>query len=106
MIDLFGKENASPRASLAMSHASLMLENGTAAEDESARAALFKKHASFKNYPKDHGFYVAKLTLDGIWLISAYGGAAIVQPKNYFAAPDVKAVVPEARELAAAMPTQ
>jgi len=141
MIDVFGSKNASSRASLAMSHASLMLENGTmaeaacrigdglgdpenppcarlvisgtmskvvpgSAEDESARAALFEKHPSFKNYPKDHGFYVAKLTLDGIWLISAYGGAAIVQPKDYFAAPDVKAVVPEAREPAATMLTQ
>merc|ERR1719313_919017 len=123
MIDLFGKENASPRASLALSFASLMLDNGTAAEaacrigdglgdpenppcarlvisgtmtkvqtgsaeDEAARAVLFERHASFKNYPKDHGFYVAKMTIDSVWLISAYGGAAIVQPEDYFGAPE------------------
>merc|ERR1719313_989962 len=140
MIDLFGSEGAgaSARASLALSHASLMLDNGTAAEaacrigdglgdpenppcarlvisgtmtkvqtgsaeDEAARAALFERHASFKNYPKDHGFYVAKMTLDGVWLISAYGGAAILRPEDYFAAP-VSAMSPKAQAESASSP--
>ena len=32
------------------------------------------------------GFYVAKLALDGIWLIDFFGGAAIIEPHDYFGA--------------------
>jgi hypothetical protein len=56
------------------------------AEDTAAKAALFARHPSFKNYPKDHGFYVAKMSIDGIWMINFYGGAAIIKPDDYFKA--------------------
>ena len=55
-------------------------------EEEAAKVALFTRHPSFKKYPDDHHFYVAKLNVDGIWLIDFYGGAAIISPKDYFAA--------------------
>merc|ERR1719188_2532162 len=55
-------------------------------EEKAANAALFAKHPSFTKYPKDHAFYTAKLEIDGLWLISFYGGAAIIPPSEYFAA--------------------
>ena len=55
-------------------------------EEATAKAALVARHPSFANYPAGHDFFVAKLTLDGIWLIDIFGGAAIIAPKDYFAA--------------------
>ena len=54
------------------------------AEASSAMKALLKRHPSFVSYPAGHGFYVAKVELDGIWLIDFFGGAAIVKPSDYF----------------------
>jgi hypothetical protein len=54
-------------------------------EEGAARAALLKKHPSFAFYPKDHGFYVAKMNIEALWLIDMYGGAQIVSPGDYFA---------------------
>jgi len=59
-------------------------------EDETAKAALFKKHPSFKNLPAGHGFYALKMEIDGIWLISHYGGAAIIKPDDYFKGVDAE----------------
>lgn len=39
------------------------------AEEVKAKAALFARHPSFKHFPKDHNFFVAKLNIDGLWLI-------------------------------------
>jgi len=55
-------------------------------EEKKGRAALFAKHPSFANYPPGHDFFVAKLDIETVWLIDAYGGAAIISPKDYFAA--------------------
>ena len=58
---------------------------GGSAEETSAMAALFAKHPSFKNFPPGHAFYVAKLDIDGLWLIDTDGGAANPDPADYFA---------------------
>jgi hypothetical protein len=55
-------------------------------EDKTARAALFKRHTSFSQYPPGHDFFVAKMEIDGVWLIDFFGGAAIIPPAEYFAA--------------------
>lgn len=55
------------------------------AEEKTARAALFTKHPSFANYPPGHDFFVAKMEVEAVWLIDAFGGAAIISPKDYFA---------------------
>jgi hypothetical protein len=34
-------------------------------EETAAKAALFAKHPMFNHLPSDHGFYVAKMTVDG-----------------------------------------
>lgn len=59
------------------------------AEEVKAKAALFARHPSFKHFPKDHNFFVAKLNIDGLWLIDEFGGATIIKPKDYFAATPV-----------------
>lgn len=120
MIDIFKGTGNRPRASLALSEASLMDKDGVALikdckigagtfgdpenppcarlvltgtvvrlnttdpEEKTAKAALFKRHPSFSSYPAGHAFFVAKFELDGIWLISAYGGAAVIKPADYF----------------------
>jgi len=49
-------------------------------------------------YPPDHEFFVAKMHVDGIWLIDFYGGAAIISPEAYLAAPaSVDVTVPHRR---------
>jgi hypothetical protein len=55
-------------------------------EGESGKAALLKKHPSFALYPGGHGFYVAKMEIQTLWLIDFYGGAHILSPADYFAA--------------------
>ena len=70
--------------------ARLVLTGTLAAVDKAApdygvaKQALFTKHPSFSKYPPTHYFFVAKLAIDGIWLIDFYGGAAIVSPDDYF----------------------
>ena len=53
-------------------------------EDIQAKDALFARHPSFKNYPSGHAFYVAKLNIDKIWLIDTFGGAAAIEPNEYY----------------------
>ena len=79
------------------------LVNATGTDEEAAaKAALFARHPSFEQYPADHGFFVAKLELDGIWLIDTYGGAADIDVDAYRAvasrAPAAAAAPPGATE--------
>jgi hypothetical protein len=53
-------------------------------EAVAAQKALFSRHPSFSNYPVSHEFFIAKLNIDGIWLVDIFGGAAIIQPEDYF----------------------
>eukprot|EP00466_Bigelowiella_natans_P009724 jgi/Bigna1/54718/estExt_Genewise1Plus.C_410023 len=53
-------------------------------EESVAKAALFSVHPSFKLYPPSHEFFVARMDIDSIWLIDAYGGAAYITPTDYF----------------------
>merc|ERR1711957_821840 len=53
-------------------------------EETNAKAALFARHPSFKQFPAGHSFYVTKLAIDGIWLIDIFGGAAVICPSDYF----------------------
>ena len=53
-------------------------------EEVRAKQALFARHPSFQKYPADHHFFVAKLNIDGIWIVDIFGSAAIVDPSKYF----------------------
>merc|ERR550532_2013041 len=81
----FGDPENPPCARLVLSGKLSKVKAGSQ-EEEAAKVALFTRHPSFKKYPADHNFFVAKLNLDGIWLIDFYGGATIISPVNYFAA--------------------
>ena len=79
----FGDPENPPCARLVLSGAMVRL-NATDREEAPAKAALFKRHPSFKAFPSGHDFFVAKLEIDSIWLIDAYGGASIIDPADYF----------------------
>ena len=36
------------------------------------------------NYPKDHRFYFAKMNIDNVILLAAFGGATHVNVDDYF----------------------
>lgn len=74
-----------PCARLVVSGNFARLEAGSD-EETSAKAAIFDRHPSFANFPPDHGFFAAKLEIDGVWLIDFYGGAPVITPEEYFAA--------------------
>jgi hypothetical protein len=74
-----------PCARLVLSGTVVKLE-ANSSEDTAARKVLFQRHPSFAEYPPSHDFFVAKLDIDGVWLIDFYGGAAIIPPAQYFGA--------------------
>jgi len=55
-------------------------------EHELAENAFFERHASMKYWPKGHGWVIAKIDIQDIWLIDFFGGATILTPKEYYAA--------------------
>jgi hypothetical protein len=64
------------------------------AETSKAKEGLFKRHPVMKSWPADHGFYVAKLEIQHIWLIGYFGGAADVPIADYTAAKASAELVP------------
>lgn len=82
---LLGDPENPPCARLVFSGDLATVEAGSD-EEAAAKAALFARHPSFANYPDDHSFFVAKIELDGIWLIDFFGGAADIAPADYYAA--------------------
>ena len=55
-------------------------------EYEFAKDAFFERHPSMAYWPKGHGWVVAKIVIEDIWLIDFFGGATILDPQDYFAA--------------------
>jgi hypothetical protein len=51
-----------------------------------ARQSLFERHSTMETWPENHGWVIAKIDLQDIWLIDYFGGAAILTPEQYFAA--------------------
>jgi len=81
----YGDPENPPCARLVLSGVMSKVPAGSA-EEKIAKAALIATHPSFATLPASHKFFTAKMDLDGIWLIDFYGGAAIIEPKDYFAA--------------------
>lgn len=48
-------------------------------------AAMFAKHPQMKAWPTGHEFFFATIDITDIWLIDYYGGAALIDPADYFA---------------------
>lgn len=62
-----------------------------ALEDDSeefnfAKDAFFQRHPSMKAWPQGHGWVIAKIDIQDIWLIDYFGGATILDAPEYFAA--------------------
>jgi len=55
-------------------------------EHEFAKNAFFERHSSMKSWPEGHQWVIAKIDIQDIWLIDYFGGATILDPKDYFAA--------------------
>ena len=62
------------------------LEKNTT-EYDFAKGALFERHTSMKTWPENHGWLIAKIDIQDVWLIDFYGGASIVEVGEYFASP-------------------
>jgi len=54
-------------------------------EEATAQEALFSRHPSMEDWPSDHSWFFAKIDISYIWLIDIYGGAAVIDPADYFA---------------------
>jgi len=72
---------------------------------DAAAAALSQKHAAMADWgcfdPSNnfngHDFFLAKLTVEHAWLIDVYGGAAVIDPDDYFNA-DLGLITPAEEE--------
>lgn len=63
----------------------LIVLDGGVPEYAFAKDALFERHATMKGWPTNHDWVIAKIGhLRDIWLIDFFGGAAIIDPKDYF----------------------
>ncbi|KAI4387760.1 hypothetical protein MLD38_000166 [Melastoma candidum] len=61
----------------------LKILNGSSEEAEFGQNALFTKHPEMKNWPKEHGFQVYKLTIENIFMIDWFGGPKPITPDQY-----------------------
>jgi hypothetical protein len=50
-----------------------------------AKKALFERHKVMKTWPADHGWVVAKIEIEDIWLIDFFGGASVLKVEDYLA---------------------
>jgi hypothetical protein len=55
-------------------------------EYDFAQEALFERHGTMEDWPRDHNWVVAKIDIQDVWLIDFFGGASIIDPSEYFAA--------------------
>lgn len=49
-----------------------------------AERALFSRHPVMATWPSDHSWFFGKLDIADLWMIDTYGGAASIDPKDYF----------------------
>jgi len=54
-------------------------------EYEFAKESLFQRHSTMEKWPQNHGWLIAKIDIQDIWLIDFFGGATILSPEEYFA---------------------
>jgi hypothetical protein len=72
-------------ARLTLTGALVVLEEGSE-EYHLAQNALFQRHATMAGWPSDHNWVIAKIDIQDIWLIDFFGGASIIDAKEYFGA--------------------
>ncbi|EGD82501.1 hypothetical protein PTSG_03149 [Salpingoeca rosetta] len=62
--------------------------NVSSAEEPFAKEAMFSRHPEMKNWSPggSHQFRFMALEIHQLWLVNHYGGAAIIDPADYYAA--------------------
>jgi len=55
-------------------------------EHDFAKNAFFERHPSMAGWPINHSWIIGKIEIQDIWLLDFYGGASIIDTKEYFAA--------------------
>ncbi|KAG5877434.1 hypothetical protein JTB14_016892 [Gonioctena quinquepunctata] len=73
-----------PRCSKVMITGKLKEVEKTSPDYEFGQNALFIRHPGMKNWPADHGFYVAKVDIEQIELLDSFGGMKFVTVMDYF----------------------
>ncbi|XP_048351509.1 protein CREG1 [Sphaerodactylus townsendi] len=63
-----------------------VVEKVTGAEEEFGRKVLFNRHPEMEDWPAEHDWFVAKLNIANIWVLSHFGGIESVSPEDYFKA--------------------
>jgi hypothetical protein len=63
-----------------------VLDDETSEEFQLAQKAIFERHKTMKDWPKNHDWVIAKIIIEDVWLIDYFGGATILTPEEYFAA--------------------
>ena len=66
------------------------VDNATAA---TVQPKMFARHPQMSHWPVGHGWFFATIDISDLWLIDFYGGAALIPPKDYFAAPPPNASI-------------
>lgn len=83
----FGDPENPPCARLTLTGVlSVVLEGDIDDEDNEfyfARNALFQRHSSMENWPRNHRWIIAKIDIQDIWLIDYFGGASILDVEKY-----------------------
>ena len=51
------------------------------------KGAVFARHPAMSKWPPSHDFFFATLDVTALWLIDFYGGAANIDPSDYYAIP-------------------
>ena len=54
-------------------------------EQKFALDALFSRHPEMPSWSHAHQFYPVRLDLNMVWVIDFFGGATVLDPKDYYA---------------------
>jgi Pyridoxamine 5'-phosphate oxidase len=84
----FGDPENPPCARLTLTGVLSVVLVGDSDDDEDnefyfAQKALFQRHSSMENWPRNHKWIIAKIEIQDIWLIDYFGGASILDVEKY-----------------------
>uniref|UniRef100_A0A4W3GCT1 Cellular repressor of E1A stimulateds 1 n=1 Tax=Callorhinchus milii TaxID=7868 RepID=A0A4W3GCT1_CALMI len=77
-----GYDPQSPLCCRVIFSGTVMKVNGS--EEAFAKDALFSRHPEMADWPRDHGWYFAKLNITNIWVLDYFGGVKTVTPEEYY----------------------
>ena len=75
-----------PRCARVTLTGSIIKVKANSTEETFAKEALFTRHPSMEDWPKDHHFFIAKLKVENVLILDFFGGASQVNIEDYFSA--------------------